>query len=67
MADNKEKAGKVTFEFSVRFAHDFKDGKVSHYEKGSKVALNPTAAGKFAKMGLGKIVGDAAALEVRPA
>jgi hypothetical protein len=64
MAKN-DKAGKVDFEFGVRFGHSFKDGKVEHYEKGAKVSLNRPAAEKFAKMGLGKIVAETAPVELQ--
>lgn len=63
MARN-DKAGKVDFQFGVRFAHDFSNGKVSHYEKGDKVPMVPRVAEKFEKMGLGKIVADTAPVDI---
>lgn len=63
MAKN-DKAGKVDFQFSVRFAHSFKDGKLEHYEKGSKVAVAPGVAAKYERMGLGRIMGETAPVEL---
>jgi hypothetical protein len=59
------KADKVSFQYTARVLHSFKDGKPLYLEKGSRLTITRSAAEKFQRQGIGKILEDAKPIEVK--